>query len=114
MTGERPGPIIERRGMKQVSDVGAIEAIVDRVLAANPDEVEQYRGGQAGTHRLLRRAVMRETGGRRTRRSSTRCCAASWGSGDLSVTTRAATSGAPFVRASDGRLESRGVCDGEG
>ena len=34
--------------MKQVSDAGAIEAVVDEVLAANPDKVEQYRGGKTG------------------------------------------------------------------
>ena len=34
--------------MKQVSDTGAIEAVVDEVLAANPDKVEQYKGGKTG------------------------------------------------------------------
>ena len=35
--------IIEQRGLKQVSDSGAIEAILDEMLAANADEVEEYR-----------------------------------------------------------------------
>lgn len=43
-----PATIVEERGMKQVSDTGAIEAVVDEVLAANPDKVEQYRGGKKG------------------------------------------------------------------
>ena len=43
-----PSVIVEERGMKQVSDTGAIEAVVDEVLAANPDKVEQYRGGKTG------------------------------------------------------------------
>ena len=38
----------EERGMKQVSDTGAIEAVIDEVLAANPDKVEQYKGGKTG------------------------------------------------------------------
>ncbi len=43
-----PDAIVEERGMKQVSDTGAIEAVIDAVLAANPDKVEQYRGGKTG------------------------------------------------------------------
>ena len=43
-----PQVIVEERGMKQVSDTGAIEAVVDEVLAANPDKVEQYKGGKTG------------------------------------------------------------------
>ena len=43
-----PHAIVEERGMKQVSDAGAIEAVVDEVLAANPDKVEQYQGGKTG------------------------------------------------------------------
>ena len=43
-----PAAIVEARGMKQVSDTGALEAIVDEVLAANPDKVEAYRGGKTG------------------------------------------------------------------
>ena len=43
-----PSVVVEERGMKQVSDTGAIEAVVDGVLAAFPDKVEQYRGGKTG------------------------------------------------------------------
>ena len=46
--GLDPAAIVEARGMKQVSDTGAIEAVVDGVLAANPDKVEQYKGGKTG------------------------------------------------------------------
>ncbi len=45
---EDPAAIVEARGMRQVSDTGAIEAVVDEVLAANPDKVEQYHGGKTG------------------------------------------------------------------
>ena len=37
---------IEKLGLKQVSDTGAIEAMVDEILAANPQKVEEYRGGK--------------------------------------------------------------------
>ena len=47
-SGEAPGAIVELRGMKQVSDTGAIEAVVDAVLAADPDKVAQYRAGKTG------------------------------------------------------------------
>lgn len=39
--------VIEKRGLKQITDVGAIEAMIDEVIAANPKQVEQYQGGQA-------------------------------------------------------------------
>ena len=45
-TGERPGAIVEARGLRQVVDTGAIEAAVERVLAANPDKLAEYRGGK--------------------------------------------------------------------
>lgn len=38
--------VIEKRGLKQITDVGAIEAMIDEVIAANPKQVEQYQGGQ--------------------------------------------------------------------
>ncbi|NRB79406.1 MAG: Asp-tRNA(Asn)/Glu-tRNA(Gln) amidotransferase subunit GatB [Saccharospirillaceae bacterium] len=38
--------IIEKRGLKQVTDSGAIEALIDGVIANNPGQVEQYRGGK--------------------------------------------------------------------
>lgn len=40
-----PAAIVDERGMKQVSDTGAIEAVVDGVIAANPDEVARYKEG---------------------------------------------------------------------
>ena len=40
-----PSAIVEERGMKQVSDTGAIEAVVDAIIAANPDEVARYKEG---------------------------------------------------------------------
>ena len=43
--GEAP-QIVEARGLKQTSDTGAIDAEIDRILAANADKVEQYRAGK--------------------------------------------------------------------
>ena len=40
-----PAAVVEERGMKQVSDTGAIEAVVDEVIAANPGEVARYKDG---------------------------------------------------------------------
>ncbi len=45
-TGEDPAAIVEKKGLKQISDTGAIEQMIDDVLAANQDKVEQYRGGK--------------------------------------------------------------------
>ncbi|WP_428672723.1 Asp-tRNA(Asn)/Glu-tRNA(Gln) amidotransferase subunit GatB [Roseibium sp.] len=41
--GGDPAKIVEDRGMKQVTDLGAIEAIVDEIISANPDKVEQAK-----------------------------------------------------------------------
>jgi len=45
-TGDSAGTIVEREGLRQESDTGAIEAAVDGILAANADKVEQYRSGK--------------------------------------------------------------------
>jgi aspartyl-tRNA(Asn)/glutamyl-tRNA(Gln) amidotransferase subunit B len=45
-TGEAPSMIVEERGLKQTSDTGAIDAVVDEVLAANADKVQQYKDGK--------------------------------------------------------------------
>ena len=44
--GGDPDAIIEAKGLKQVSDTGAIEAMIDEVMAGNLDKVEEYRGGK--------------------------------------------------------------------
>ena len=45
-TGESALAIVESRGLRQVTDTGAIDAAVDAVLAANPDKVAEYKGGK--------------------------------------------------------------------
>jgi len=43
---EAPGVIVEARGMRQVRDTGAIEAVIDGVLAAHADKLAEYRSGK--------------------------------------------------------------------
>jgi aspartyl-tRNA(Asn)/glutamyl-tRNA(Gln) amidotransferase subunit B len=62
-TGESAAAIIEREGLKQISDSGALEKIVDEVLAANPKQVEQYRGGKTQVLGYLVGQVMKATRG---------------------------------------------------
>ena len=45
-TGDPAAAIVEREGLKSVSDTGALEKIIDDVIAANPKQVEQYRAGK--------------------------------------------------------------------
>jgi aspartyl-tRNA(Asn)/glutamyl-tRNA(Gln) amidotransferase subunit B len=45
-TGQDPASIIDTKGLRQVTDSGAIDAAVERVLAANADKVAEYRAGK--------------------------------------------------------------------
>jgi aspartyl-tRNA(Asn)/glutamyl-tRNA(Gln) amidotransferase subunit B len=45
-TGEGAAAIVEARGLKQTSDTGAIDAVIDQILAANADKVQQYKDGK--------------------------------------------------------------------
>jgi aspartyl-tRNA(Asn)/glutamyl-tRNA(Gln) amidotransferase subunit B len=45
-TGKPPAVIVEERGLKQVTDTGAIEAMIDEVMAKNADKVAEYRSGK--------------------------------------------------------------------
>ena len=45
-TGDSPRAIMDREGLKPISDESALEKIVDDIIAANPKQVEQYRGGK--------------------------------------------------------------------
>ncbi|WP_035060300.1 Asp-tRNA(Asn)/Glu-tRNA(Gln) amidotransferase subunit GatB [Andreprevotia chitinilytica] len=56
--------IIERDGLKQETDTGAIEAIVDAVLAANPKAIEEYRAGKEKALNSLVGQVMKGSGGK--------------------------------------------------
>ncbi|MEW6688091.1 MAG: Asp-tRNA(Asn)/Glu-tRNA(Gln) amidotransferase subunit GatB, partial [Pseudomonadota bacterium] len=59
-----PDEIIEKKGLKQVSDAGAIEQVVDEVLAANAKQVEDYRAGREKAFNSLVGQVMKRTAGK--------------------------------------------------
>jgi len=63
-TGKTPEQIVEEKGLKQVSDTGAIEAMIDEVLADNQDKVEQYRGGKDKLFGFFVGQVMKKTQGK--------------------------------------------------
>ena len=58
-----PRSIADKFGMKQMTDTGAIEAIVDEVIASNPAQVEQYKSGKTGLLGFFVGNVMKKTGG---------------------------------------------------
>jgi aspartyl-tRNA(Asn)/glutamyl-tRNA(Gln) amidotransferase subunit B len=62
-TGGEPGAIAAAKGLRQESDAGAIEAVVDEVIAANPDAAGKVRAGQQGTIGFLVGQVMKKTRG---------------------------------------------------
>jgi aspartyl-tRNA(Asn)/glutamyl-tRNA(Gln) amidotransferase subunit B len=59
-----PATIVERKGLAQISDSGELEAVVARVVAANPDLADKFRGGKRGVLGAMVGQVMRETRGR--------------------------------------------------
>ncbi len=61
-TGEDPAAIVEREGLKQISDTGALEAIIDRLVADNPKQVEQVKAKPKALGWFVGQ-VMKETGG---------------------------------------------------
>jgi aspartyl-tRNA(Asn)/glutamyl-tRNA(Gln) amidotransferase subunit B len=63
-TGRSPHEIVEQMGLKQVSDADELTAIVDRVLADNPDAVVSFRAGKESTIRFLIGQVMKATRGK--------------------------------------------------
>ena len=58
-----PDEVVDKRGLKIVSDEGELTAIVDEVIAANPDVVEKIRGGKVAAAGALVGAVMKATKG---------------------------------------------------
>jgi aspartyl-tRNA(Asn)/glutamyl-tRNA(Gln) amidotransferase subunit B len=55
--------IVEKQGLKQVSDTGALEAIVERLIAANPGQAEAVKAKPQAIGWFVGQ-VMRETGGK--------------------------------------------------
>ena len=63
-TNKMPDVIIKEEGMEVVSDTGAIDAIVDKVIAANPKAVEDFKGGKTNVVGWLTGQVMKESKGK--------------------------------------------------
>ncbi len=61
--GEAPAVIIEREGLRQISDTGALEKVIDDVLAASSKQVEQFRGGKTTVMGYFVGQVMKATRG---------------------------------------------------
>jgi aspartyl-tRNA(Asn)/glutamyl-tRNA(Gln) amidotransferase subunit B len=62
-SGETAAAVIEREGLKQISDTGALEKIIDEVMAASPKQIEQYRGGKTTVIGYLVGQVMKASRG---------------------------------------------------
>jgi aspartyl-tRNA(Asn)/glutamyl-tRNA(Gln) amidotransferase subunit B len=63
-TGDSAASIVESRGLKQVSDTGAIDAAIQAVLDANPDKVAEYRSGKDKLFGFFVGQVMRAMAGK--------------------------------------------------
>jgi aspartyl-tRNA(Asn)/glutamyl-tRNA(Gln) amidotransferase subunit B len=62
-SGDSPAAIVEREGLKQISDSGALEKIIADVIAGNPKQVEQYQGGKTSVMNFLVGQAMKATRG---------------------------------------------------
>lgn len=63
-SGKNADVIVEEKGLKQVTDTGAIEALIDEVIAENPDNVEAYRGGKDKLFGFFVGQVMKKSQGK--------------------------------------------------
>jgi aspartyl-tRNA(Asn)/glutamyl-tRNA(Gln) amidotransferase subunit B len=62
-SGEAPRVIVDREGLRQISDTATLEKSVDDVVAANPKQVEQYKAGKTTVLGFLVGQVMKATRG---------------------------------------------------
>jgi aspartyl-tRNA(Asn)/glutamyl-tRNA(Gln) amidotransferase subunit B len=63
-TGKPFRRLRDEKGLTQVSDASALDAVVDKILAASPKEVESYRGGKTGLLSFFVGQVMKESRGK--------------------------------------------------
>jgi len=63
-SGQEADVIIEEQGLRQVTDTGAIEGIIDGILAANPEQVAEYRGGKEKVFGFFVGQVMKASKGK--------------------------------------------------
>jgi len=62
-SGEGPDAIVEREGLQQISDEGALGKIIDEVISGNPKQVEQYKSGKTAVLGFLVGQVMKASRG---------------------------------------------------
>jgi len=62
-TGKDAATIVKEEGLQQVTDTGAIEKVIDEVMAANPDKVAEYRSGKDKLFAFFIGQVMKASGG---------------------------------------------------
>jgi aspartyl-tRNA(Asn)/glutamyl-tRNA(Gln) amidotransferase subunit B len=63
-TGKQAANIVEEKGLRQVTDIGAIEATISEIINANPDKVAEYRGGKDKLFGFFVGQAMKATGGK--------------------------------------------------
>ena len=63
-TNKEPDTLIEEKGLKQVSDTGEIEKIIDSIIEANPNEVAGYKAGKEKLMGFFVGQVMKATAGK--------------------------------------------------
>ncbi|MCL4377212.1 MAG: Asp-tRNA(Asn)/Glu-tRNA(Gln) amidotransferase subunit GatB [Actinobacteria bacterium] len=62
--GSSPGEIISKKGLKQISDAGELEKVIDEVISSNPDVIKQYKSGKSKAIGFLIGQIMRKTQGK--------------------------------------------------
>jgi aspartyl-tRNA(Asn)/glutamyl-tRNA(Gln) amidotransferase subunit B len=63
-TGERPGAIVDRKGLRQVTDASALETFCAQVIAAHPGPVADFKAGKAAALNFLKGQVMKLSKGK--------------------------------------------------
>jgi aspartyl-tRNA(Asn)/glutamyl-tRNA(Gln) amidotransferase subunit B len=62
--GGSPQKLVEKQGLTQISDAAELEKIVEKIIAAHPDELQKFRAGKTKLKGFFVGQVMKETGGR--------------------------------------------------
>jgi aspartyl-tRNA(Asn)/glutamyl-tRNA(Gln) amidotransferase subunit B len=63
-SGDDPATIVRREGLTQVADAGALQALVDQAIAANPRAVADFKAGKTAASKALVGQVMKASGGK--------------------------------------------------
>ncbi len=63
-TGKAPGNIVRKKGLIVIADAGALEAIVEKVIAQFPQAIAEFKAGKVGSKNYLVGQVMKATQGK--------------------------------------------------